>query len=277
MSLQKTLPRHANLKSTGPRFLAERRILLTGASSGIGRDLALQIAQHGAHLLLLARRQEALDQLTEELRSLGAGSATSLVGDISDPATRAAAIEKIQQDWGTLDLLINNAGVSALGRFSDGDEKTLRQIMEVNFFAYTELTRLALPWLEKGRDPMIVNVGSILGHRGIPHNSEYCASKFALRGWSEAIRPELARKHIDLLLVSPGTTETEFFDHLLARHGDTPWRKQKGIPSAQVAQQIILAIKRRRREIFPNRRGRALVLLNRFFPWLVDKIANRYG
>ncbi len=265
------------MKKTGLRFLKDRHVLLTGASSGIGRDLALQIAPHGARLLLVARSQQPLNQLAEELLALGADSAIPIVGDITDPATRSEAIRRVQQDWNTLDLLINNAGVSAHGRFANNDEQTLRKIMEVNFFASTELTRLAIPLLTAGHNPMIVNVGSILGHRGLPHNSEYCASKFALRGWSEAIRPELVRKQIDLLLVSPGTTETKFFDHLISRQGNSPWGKQKAIPPALVAQQIIRAIRKRRHEIYPNWRGHALVLLNRFCPRLVDAIMSRYG
>jgi len=260
----------------GPHFLKNRHLLLTGASSGIGRDLALQIAPHGAKLLIIARNEQKLNQLTAEITSLGS-ECTPLVGDITDPANRAQAIAHIQQHWQTLDLLINNAGISAHGRFEANDEQTLRRIMEVNFFACTELTRHAIPLLEAGQNPMIVNVSSILGHRGIPHNSEYCASKFALHGWSEAIRPELTRKKIDLLLVSPGTTETEFFDHLIAKQDNSPWPPQKGIPSAKVAEQILHAIQHRRHEIYPNWRGRALVLLNRFCPRLVDAIMTRYG
>jgi len=260
----------------GPHFLKNRRLLLTGASTGIGRDLAMQIAPHGAKLLIIARNEKKLNQLAAKVTSQGS-DCTPLPGDITDPETRTQAIAHIKQHWHNLDLLINNAGISAHGRFEANDEPTLRRIMEVNFFACTELTRLAIPLLEAGQTPMIVNVSSILGHRGIPHNSEYCASKFALRGWSEAIRPELARKKIYLFLVSPGTTETEFFDHLIVNQDSNPWPPQKGIPSAKVAEQILHAIKHRRHEIYPNWRGRALVLLNRFCPRLVDAIIQRYG
>ena len=149
--------------------------------------------------------------------------------------------------------------------------------MELNFFAVTELTRLALPLLRDGCDPLIVNISSILGHRAIPHQSEYCASKFALRGWSEALRAELHGLGIGLLLVSPGTTETEFFDHLLEKQSTTPWGKQQGISPEAVAKQIVRAIERRNREIFPNWRGRLLVWANRCCPGLVDRVMNRYG
>ncbi len=257
--------------------MTNRRILLTGASSGIGQSLARLFAAQGTRLLLLARREKQLGDLAAELRTLGAASVEIVAGDITDAQVRQTAIDRIRQLWGKLDLLINNAGVSAHGRFVDTDEATVRQIMEVNFFATAELTRLAIPLLQESNDGLVVNIGSILGHRGIPHNSAYVASKFALRGWSEALRAELSRDNIGLLLVSPGTTDTEFFDHLLSSHGDSPWPKQRGISPDQVAKQIAQTICRRRREIFPNWRGRLLVTVNRFFPSLVDRFMNRYG
>ncbi len=259
------------------RSLTNRRILLTGASSGIGRALALQLAPFGTRLLLLARREGPLVELTAELKRLGAASAEPMVGDVTDADLRVAVAERIRNDWGSLDLLINNAGISAHGRFDSSTPEVLRQIMKVNFFAAAELARKTLPLLKTGEDPLLVNIGSILGHRGIPFNSEYCASKFALRGWSEAIRPELARDGVDLLLVSPGTTDTEFFEHLIAKGEKLPWGEQKGLPAEKAAAQIIRAIERRRHEIFPNWRGRALGLLNRLSPRLVDRLMKRYG
>ena len=259
------------------RSLANRRILLTGASSGIGRALAMQLAPLGTQLLLLARREAPLVELTAELKRLGAATAEPIVGDVTDANLRTIVADRIRNDWGSLDLLINNAGISAHGRFDGSTPEVLRQIMEVNFFAAAELLRETLPLLKSGEDPLLVNIGSILGHRGIPFNSEYCASKFALRGWSEAIRPELARDNVDLLLVSPGTTDTEFFDHLIAKGEKLPWAEQQGLPAEKAAAQILHAIEHRRHEIFPNWRGRALGLINRLSPRLVDRIMKRYG
>ncbi len=261
----------------GRRSLNDRRILLTGASSGIGRELARLLAPYHTRLLLLARSEGPLLKLAEELRRAGAASAEPIVGDVTDSAFRVAVARQIHDEWGGLDLLINNAGVSAHDRFSDSSQELLRQIMEVNFFAAAELSRATLPLLTQGNDPLLVNLGSILGHRGVPFNSAYCASKFALRGWSEALRPELARDGIDLLLVSPGTIDTEFFDHLLAKSKKLPWGEPKGLPAKKAAAQIVRAIVRRRHEIYPNWRGRLLVLLNRLSPTLVDRIMNRYG
>ncbi|MCG8449874.1 MAG: SDR family NAD(P)-dependent oxidoreductase [Pirellulales bacterium] len=261
----------------GRRNLTQRRILLTGASSGIGRALALQLAPLHTHLLLVARREQPLLELTEELKARGAASAEPLVGDVTDARLRARAIAYANENWEGLDILVNNAGVSAHGRFLESKEETLRTIMAVNFFAAVELTRLAAPLLGESPNGVVVNIGSILGHRGVPHKNEYCASKFALRGWSEAVRPELARAGIDVLLVSPGTVETEFFDHLISKADSLPWGKQRGVPPEKVARQIVRAIQRGQREIYPNWRGRLLGLANRCFPGLVDRVMNRFG
>ncbi len=261
----------------GLRSLHDRRVIITGASSGVGRALALEMAPLGPRLLLTARSEGPLRELAAEVEKHGASSAESVVGDVTDPEVRSRIGEHVENQWGGLDVLVNNAGVSAHGRFAEGEESTLRRVMEVNFFATAELTRLLVPWLRTGRDPLIVNVASILGHRAIPHNSEYCASKFALRGWSESLRAELNRDHIGVLLVSPGTIDTEFFDHLVADQADTPWATQAGISPEAVARQIVRAIRWRRHEIYPNWRGRLLVLINRLVPRFVDRVMNRYG
>lgn len=264
------------------RTLSQCRILLTGASSGIGRALAQELARRGSRLLLVARRREMLEVLAAELAAVADTEPSGRpvivqAGDVTDPAVRQAAIDAAKQTWGGLDMLINCAGVSAHGRFATSSEEILRQIMELNFFAAAELTRLALPLLGAGRDPLVVNIGSVLGHRGVPHNSEYSASKFALRGWSESLRTELHSQGIGVLLVSPGMTETEFFEHLLEKQAPTPWGKQQGITPEAVAAQVVRAIERRRREIFPNWRGRLLVWASCCCPALVDRLLRRYG
>lgn len=252
------------------------RFVVTGASSGIGQALAEALAREGGRLLLNARREDKLTALAASLRPLGAEVET-VPGDIAEPATRMAILDRAQAAFGGLDVLVNNAGIGALGRFEDADSERLRRVMEVNFFALVEMTRLALPLLRQGQRPMIVNISSILGHRAVPHSSEYCASKFAVQGFSESIRAELARLGINVLVVSPGTTQTEFFDNVIDRKGKTPWPEQAGVPAEYVARATVRAIRRGKHEIIPNPRGRLLVWLNRVNTWLADKLMERYG
>lgn len=258
------------------RSLAGSRAAITGASGGIGRELARELARHGARLVLNARRQQRLDELADELRVLGAEVALA-AGDITDSATRQAVVGAASAAFGGLDILVNNAGIGAMSRFAEASPEHLRRIMEVNFFAPVELTRLALPLLVRGHRPLIVNIGSILGHRGIPLHAEYCASKFALRGFSESLRAELAGTGVGVLLVSPGTTETEFFDSVLARPARMPWSAPRGASASAVARAAVRAMARRRHEIVPNAFGRLLVWLNRLSPRLVDWWLQRYG
>ncbi len=258
------------------RRLTDRRALVTGASSGIGRALAVELARHGADVVLLARREDRLAEVAQQIAQLGR-RAICIAGDVTDRAVRQRALAAARDQLGGLDILINNAGVAAHGRFADADAGRVRPIMEVNFFAPVEFIREALPLLREGVQPIVVNVGSILGRRGSPHKSEYSASKFALHGFSEAVRPELARLGIDVLVVAAGPTETEHFDVLLEGTAKLPWGDPPRQAADDVARAIVRGIEHGRHEIVTGWRGRALLLLNRAAPRLVDRIMSRYG
>jgi short-subunit dehydrogenase len=258
------------------RSVRGSRVVLTGASSGIGRALAVELARQAAKMVIVARRGALLKQLATGVTQRG-GKALVVVGDITQPAVQHEVVERAEAAFGGLDILINNAGVSAHGPFETASAERLRQIMDVNFIAAAELIRISLPLLKRGTSPIIVNIGSILGHRGVPLNSEYCASKFALRGFSEALRAEFSGLGIDVLMVSPGSTETELFDHLLEQNGQLPWSTKRRVSPDRVAKATVVAIRRGRHEIVPSWRGRLLVWLNRLAPWLVDRLMARYG
>jgi short-subunit dehydrogenase len=257
------------------REIRDLRALVTGASSGIGREIARQLAAQGAKVVLVARREDRLRQLADAIRA-SAGDVQVVVGDIADPATREAAIRSAQANYGGLDILVNNAGVGAMGLFEHATADRVRRIMEVNFFALVEMTRLALPLLRQGTRPIIVNISSILGHRAAPYNSEYSASKFAVHGFSEAIRAEFVRHGIDVLIVSPGTTTTEFFDSVVEKTGEPSWPAHRPVSPEEVAQQTVRAIRAGRHEIIPYRLGKFLCWLNRLSPRLMDSIMARY-
>jgi short-subunit dehydrogenase len=258
------------------RSLTDRRALVTGASSGIGQALALELARHGAHVILVARRADRLDKVARQIRELGR-NAEVVVGDVTDEQVRAKAIETAQAAFGGLDILVNNAGVAAHGRFAQASPERVRPIFEVNFFAPLELIRASLPLLRDGRQPIIVNIGSILGERASPHKSEYSASKFALHGFSEALRAELAGDGISVLVVAAGPTETEHFEHLVEDLGELPWGEPQRTPADVVAQRVIHGIEHDRHKIIPGRRAWWWLLLNRIAPRVVDRILERSG
>lgn len=257
------------------RSIEGSRSLVTGASSGIGRYLALELARQGSDLVLFARRQAELSQLADEIKQLNR-RAIVVAGDVTSAEDRQRALQAAEQELGGLDVLINNAGISAHGLFANASAERMRKIMEVNFFAAVELTRESLPLLKAGRKPLVVNVGSILGSRGIPFNTEYCASKFALHGWTEALRTELAPLGIDVLLAAPGTTDTEFFSHLIEKDVDLPWGARRGAKPSGVARAIVRAMRKGKRSVTPSISGRALLCLQGWAPGIVDRLMRRY-
>ena len=266
------------------RTIANKRIILTGASSGIGWHLALQLAQQGAHVVANARRSARLDELVESFKtnqnsgsSTKSGTIVSVTGDVCDRELQQLLIDTCDQQFGGIDMLINNAGIGAMGRFDDADDDRMRKVFDVNFFAIAELTRLALPKLKLGNDALIVNMSSILAHRAAPLKSEYCASKFALHGFSDSIRAELANDDVSLLLVSPSTTDSEFFDSAIEDQTGKNWKKRGSMPPDVVAAKTIRAIQKRKHEIILTHGGRFLVWLDRLVPGVANRIMARYG
>jgi short-subunit dehydrogenase len=250
------------------------RLLITGASSGIGRSLAEQAVRAGARVLLAARTPGPLEAAVAELARDGQ-EAVALAADVTEPAGRQLLLDTAVDRFGGLDVLINNAGVGSWGHFSGGSEAILRQVMEVNFFAAAELTRIAIPLLARGRQPAVLNVASMCGRRGMPAWSEYSASKFALCGLTEALRGELARFDIDVLLVVPGLTRSELAHHLLRSEGRYPIPYENGMPPAEVAAAALEALIRNRTETVVGSDARWMLRINRLLPRLVDRLLAR--
>jgi short-subunit dehydrogenase len=171
-----------------------------------------------------------------------------------------------------LDVLVNNAGAGAIGPFEQADTDRLRKVMEIDFFAPAELTRICIPLLKQGTRPAILNIGSVLAHRAVPNKSEYCAAKFALRGWAESIRVELSPLGIEVLMVSPSTTRSEFFDALVDTRIDTQSRSLGSMSAERVAELALKALVRSKRDRVLSLGGKALVAMGRWFPNLTDRL-----
>ena len=258
------------------RKIADLRVLVTGASSGIGWHLALQLAEMGARVMATARREERLTQL-EQLAIERGQQILTLAGDITQKAHREALVAACQQHRGGLDALVNNAGVGAMGRFDVADEERLRVLFEVNFFAVVDMIRQALPLLKQGHDPIIVNMSSVLAHRAAPLKSEYCASKFAIHGFSDSVRAELSRDGVDLLLVSPSTTDSEFFDQAIEDPTGKNWKSRGAMPPEVVAAKTIRAMRKGKHEIILTHGGRILVWMDRLIPGIANRVMARFG
>lgn len=249
--------------------------VVTGASSGIGWCLATQLVQRGATVIGVARRSERLREL-QRLLAAAPGRFVPISGDLTAQDARQLVCEKVNEEsQGRLDLLVNNAGIGAIGPFAEASPQRGRQIMEVNFFAPLELTRALIPNLRLGKRSVICNVCSVLGHRAVPDKSEYCASKFAIHGWSDALRAELATDGIQVTLVSPSTTRSEFFDVLIASDSEAKSRSWGSWPAERVAQATLKAICRRRAEVILSTGGKALVYGDRCCPPLLNWILKK--
>jgi short-subunit dehydrogenase len=249
-------------------------MLITGASQGIGRALALAAARRGARVLAAARSDDLLGQLADEARAAG-GTLEVVRADVTSAEDRERMAEAARHHFGGLDILVNNAGIGATGHFAECGPERLRAIMEVNFFGLTETTRVCLPLLRQGHRPAIVNISSIAGKRGIPARSDYSASKFAVQGFSEALRAEMARFDIDVLVVCPGLTQTNFSQNMLEQKARLRMDHMRGMTAEAVADATLRAVERGRDEVSLTAQGRLIVLVSRFFPRLADRIAAR--
>lgn len=212
--------------------LRGKRILVSGASSGLGRALAVELGRRGARLALLARGRSALERTAGLVREAGSPKALVVRADVAKPAVRSLAARAVRA-LGGLDVLVNNAGIHAFAPVADLPEALLRRALEVNLFGVLRLTQACLPALRESRG-LVANIGSTLGYRAIPNASAYCASKGALARFSESLRDEEARHGVRVLHFSPGVVLTGLRDHAL-RHG-VEVQPQAGLPYPRSAE-----------------------------------------
>jgi NAD(P)-dependent dehydrogenase (short-subunit alcohol dehydrogenase family) len=228
----------------------------------------------GARVVLAARKPDALNELAAKLRAAG-GDVVTVPTDVTCPDDRKRLVDAAVAAFGGLDILVNNAGIGSWGHFATSTEEIVRRVVEVNFFGPVELTRVALPHLENGVEPCVVNVTSMCGRKGMPAWPEYSASKFALVGMSEAWRGEFARFGVDVLTVVPGMTDSGFRDNWIRTEGKADLRFEKGMTPADVAAGIVKVIRTNRTEIVLGSEARRLLRFNRFFPRLTNWLIAR--
>jgi NAD(P)-dependent dehydrogenase (short-subunit alcohol dehydrogenase family) len=250
--------------------IAGKRILITGASSGIGRATALALSDRGAALALAARRRDRLQAVAAQIAAAHPGSARPVVVpcDVTDADQVCGAVEAAAAQLGGLDVLINNAGVSVYGSASRTTVRDYRDVFEVNFFGPLLGMRAAFPHLAAGG--VIVNVVSAAGLRGVPYLAAYSASKAALAALGQSLRAEMAADGVRVVNLYPGYTDTPIFRH--ERHVGGARRPAGPYPPpTRVARAIVRSLERGRQEVFVSPESRSLALL-RHLPTAADQV-----
>lgn len=250
--------------------LKDKVVLITGASSGIGKACAKVFAIEGAYVVLAARNIEKLKELSNEI---GVQKCLVVQTDVSNESQCKALIEQTIARFGRLDILINNAGVSMRALFSELDLGVIRQLIETNFFGAVYCTRYAMPYLLKSKGS-VVAVSSISGKSPLPGRTGYCASKYAMEGFMEALRIENRNTGVHVLVVRPGFTESNIRNTALnfegKPQGESPKKESSLMRAEDVAKEIVAAILRKKREITLTYLGKMLLLLYKFVPGFVD-------
>lgn len=254
----------------------ENVVIITGASAGIGREIALQLAGQGAWLCLAARDADRLEEVADLCRRLGS-RALAVATDVADQEQCEQLIARTVEAYGRIDTLINNAGITMWARFDQLQQlDALERIMRVNYFGTVYCTFHALPHLKQSRG-RLVGVSSLAGLTGVPTRSGYAASKHAMTGFFNTLRIELAGSGVTVTMVYPGFVATEVRQRAFGQDGkplgSSPVREQEVMTADTCAQLIVQAAARRKRELVMTLRGKAGLWLKLLFPELVDRMA----
>jgi NAD(P)-dependent dehydrogenase (short-subunit alcohol dehydrogenase family) len=252
--------------------LAGKTAFVTGASAGIGRALALELAREGADVAVAARRLELLEKLARDIEGLGR-RALPLRCDVTREDELRAAVAAAVSKFGALDVVIANAGFGVVGLVEQLTVDDFRRQFDTNVFGVLHTVKATLPELEKSRGRLAL-VGSVSGHVTVPATAAYSMSKYAVRSLSEALFHELRPKGVSVTLISPGFIESDFrqVDNLGIHHPDAgdPYPKWIVMPTGVAARKIVRAIANRRREIILTGHGKLAVFLQRHFPWILS-------
>lgn len=258
-----------------PVPLNEAVVVITGASSGIGRAAALAFAGRGARLVLAARRGALLDEVAQACEAAGT-QALAVPTDVTDPQAVEALAVAAEERFGHIDVWVNNAGVTALGRFDELPPEVFRQVIETNLFGYVHGARAALARFRRQRHGVLINNASMNAYVAEPYASAYVASKFAVRALSDSIRSEwLDEPDIHVCTVLPAVIDTPLFQHA-ANYDGRPVRAMPPVyPAEQVAGTIVAMAERPQRESFVGNSGRLLALQHTLAPAATERMMAR--
>ena len=249
-------------------------IIITGGSSGIGKALAEQYGQLGGHIVITGRNKEKLQETTEELKKSGI-SIEGIPCDSSQEEETRLMIKKVIDQFGKIDLLINNAGISMRSMFEEVHLDVLKKVMDINFWGTVYTTHAALPYLKESKGG-IIGISSIAGFRGLPVRSGYSASKFAMNGFLEALRTELLHSGVHVLIACPGFTASNIRNSSLNSEGnitgETMREEEKMMTSEEVATKIIHAYQQKKKTLVMTFQGKLTVFLNKWMNGFMDTL-----
>jgi short-subunit dehydrogenase len=258
------------------RKISGQRIILTGASEGIGRALALALAARRARLVIAARDASRLESLARECRAAG-GEAFAVPTDVANAQDCEWLVGEAMKSLGGIDVVIHNAGITMWSRFDAvADLEIFERLLEVNYLAPVRLTALTLPHLKSSKG-LIVAVASLAGLTGVPERSGYAASKHALIGFFDSLRIELAGSGVDVSVVAPDFVVTEIHKRAIGPDGqplgESPMVQKKIMTADECARGIVRAIEKRQRLLLMSTRGKLGWMLKFLAPRLLDRIA----
>ena len=245
-------------------------VIITGASSGIGKACAERFAAKGAKVVLAARSIDKLQELEKELKV----ETLSVQCDVSKKEDCQRLVEETVKKFGQIDVLINNAGISMRALFNDTDLEVIERVMNINFWGAVYCTKYALPYLLKSKGS-VVGVSSIAGYVGLPARTGYSASKYAMQGFLDALRTENLNKGLHVMVACPGFTSSNIRNTALvadgSSQGESPRKEEKMMSAEQVADYIVNGVERRKRTLVLTTEGKLAVFLGKLFPKFIEK------
>lgn len=252
----------------------DKVVIVTGASSGIGKACAIEFASRGANIVLAARQYQSLLELAIQIEKQFQVKTLAVRCDVSIEEDCKQLIDKTENEFGRIDVLLSNAGISMRALFKDLDLDVLKSLMDVNFWGTIYCTKYALPTLLKTKGS-VVGVSSIAGYRGLPGRTGYSASKFAMNGFMESLRVENLKTGLHVMVACPGFTASNIRATALdvdgRQHGETSMEEGKMMTAEEVATVIVNGVAERKRTLIMTRQGKLAVLMNKIIPAWVDK------
>jgi short-subunit dehydrogenase len=253
--------------------------IVTGASSGIGMETALGLARGGFTVVLAARREDKLKQIAQACQAAGGKNALVVPTDVAREEQVNALVARTVEQFGRVDVMVNNAGYGTFGRVHETDDSQMRRIFDVNFHGLFYGCRAVVPVMMRQRSGHIFNVSSVIGKRGTPFHGPYCATKFAICGLSDSLRVEMLPYGVRVTTVCPALTDTEFFANVQGdrdREAAGYRRMRSKQPASVVARKIVATVGRNRPELVFTAGGKFLAVVSALWPKAADKIMSVY-